>query len=156
MFPALGTKNEKRNGGVPQEGNLTKHLEIYREHVNELVSLLFSYAGCRWSVIFSGSRCEQQRLSYNRFWIMAADFSTKLVWRMKNNTWTKLLIWFFPSTKKRGALAPYKDVSYKIEKKRHPYWPEKWQEAEATRHCERQEKRRLTFIVFTGRATFWS
>lgn len=37
MFPALGTKKEMRNGGVPQEGNLTKHLEIYRLHVDELV-----------------------------------------------------------------------------------------------------------------------
>jgi hypothetical protein len=37
MFPALGTKNERRNGGVPQEGNLTRHLEIYRQHVDELV-----------------------------------------------------------------------------------------------------------------------
>jgi hyaluronoglucosaminidase len=37
MFPALGTNNERRNGGVPQEGNLTRHLEIYRQHVDELV-----------------------------------------------------------------------------------------------------------------------
>jgi Hyaluronidase len=42
FFPALGTNNERRNGGVPQEGNLAKHLEIYREHVNELVSQLSS------------------------------------------------------------------------------------------------------------------
>lgn len=33
---------------------------------------------------------------------MAADFSTKLVWRMKNNKRTKLLIWFSPSKKKGG------------------------------------------------------
>jgi Hyaluronidase len=37
MFPALGTRNERRNGGVPQEGNLTKHLDIYRKHIDELV-----------------------------------------------------------------------------------------------------------------------
>jgi hyaluronoglucosaminidase len=37
MFPALGTNNQRRNGGVPQEGNITKHFEVYREHINELV-----------------------------------------------------------------------------------------------------------------------
>lgn len=37
MFPALGSNAERRNGGVPQEGNLTKHLDIYRQHVDELV-----------------------------------------------------------------------------------------------------------------------
>lgn len=43
FFPALGTKNERRNGGVPQEGNLTKHLEIYREHIDELVRQLLPF-----------------------------------------------------------------------------------------------------------------
>jgi hyaluronoglucosaminidase len=43
FFPALGSKNERRNGGVPQEGNLTKHLQFYREHINELVRV-FSHA----------------------------------------------------------------------------------------------------------------
>lgn len=28
---------QKRNGGVPQEGNLTKHLQVYRHVVEELV-----------------------------------------------------------------------------------------------------------------------
>lgn len=42
MFPALGTKNERRNGGVPQEGNLTKHLDIYRAHIDELVRHLLT------------------------------------------------------------------------------------------------------------------
>lgn len=37
MFPALGTNNERRNGGVPQEGNLTKHFDIFKQHIDELV-----------------------------------------------------------------------------------------------------------------------
>ncbi|XP_012263256.2 hyaluronidase-like isoform X1 [Athalia rosae] len=42
VFPAL-LKDEhgrtvRRNGGVPQEGNLTYHLEVFRAHVNEQIS----------------------------------------------------------------------------------------------------------------------
>lgn len=37
MFPALGTKNERRNGGVPQQGNLSLHLNHYKETLDELV-----------------------------------------------------------------------------------------------------------------------
>jgi hyaluronoglucosaminidase len=33
-----------------------------------------------------------------------------------------------------AALAPYKDVSYQIEKERHPLWPQKWREDEASKH----------------------
>jgi hyaluronoglucosaminidase len=33
-----------------------------------------------------------------------------------------------------GALAPYKEVSYQIEKGRHPLWPQKWIEDEANEH----------------------
>jgi len=36
-FPALGTKNERRNGGVPQEGSIEEHLTQYRKDIDELV-----------------------------------------------------------------------------------------------------------------------
>jgi Hyaluronidase len=36
-FPALGTNSERRNGGVPQEGNLTYHLNEYMIALNQLV-----------------------------------------------------------------------------------------------------------------------
>lgn len=36
-FPALGNNNERRNGGVPQEGSLSRHLEQYRQHIDEMV-----------------------------------------------------------------------------------------------------------------------
>lgn len=38
MFPALDAKsNKRRNGGVPQEGNLTLHLEQFKVTMDELV-----------------------------------------------------------------------------------------------------------------------
>lgn len=37
MFPALFANNKTRNGGVPQEGNLTRHLEVFRQQMDELV-----------------------------------------------------------------------------------------------------------------------
>lgn len=41
-FPAILTSPNRskvvyRNGGVPQEGNLTLHLNIFRDKVNELI-----------------------------------------------------------------------------------------------------------------------
>lgn len=90
MFPALGTKKEKRNGGVPQEGNLTKHLEIYRQHVEELVP------------------------EKNNSGLIIIDFES---WRpiFRQNY---------------GVLAIYKDVSYQIERERHPFWFKQRLEAE--------------------------
>lgn len=38
MFPALDAKSDKRrNGGVPQEGNLTIHLDQFKQSMNEIV-----------------------------------------------------------------------------------------------------------------------
>lgn len=41
MFPALLKDSDghvvRRNGGVPQEGNLTRHLEVFRKHLTEQI-----------------------------------------------------------------------------------------------------------------------
>jgi hyaluronoglucosaminidase len=37
MFPALGNNLERRNGGVPQEGDLVRHLQEYKIAVNDLI-----------------------------------------------------------------------------------------------------------------------
>lgn len=100
-FPALLEKAStrvlyKRNGGVPQEGNLTEHLDIFRKHMDELVT----------DPEFSG--------------VGVIDFES---WR--------------PTFRQNfGSLQPYKDLSMKIEKQRHPNLPPKWLEAEATRRFE--------------------
>ncbi|XP_071870643.1 hyaluronidase isoform X1 [Bombus fervidus] len=61
MFPALLTdpngKVVTRNGGVPQEGNLTKHLEVFREHlINQIPDKSFHGVGVidfeSWRPIF--------------------------------------------------------------------------------------------------------
>jgi hyaluronoglucosaminidase len=58
-FPALlndNTKIIRRNGGVPQEGNLTLHLTLFEELVDELIPLEFSGLGIidfeSWRPIF--------------------------------------------------------------------------------------------------------
>lgn len=37
MFPALGNNLERRNGGVPQEGDLGRHLHEYKIAVDDLI-----------------------------------------------------------------------------------------------------------------------
>lgn len=96
FFPALGTNNERRNGGVPQEGNITKHLEIYRENINELVP------------------------DANNNGLVIIDFES----------WRPIFRQNF------GVLSTYKDVSFQIEKERHPFWRKQQQEAEAERRFE--------------------
>lgn len=94
MFPALGTKNERRNGGVPQEGNLTAHLEIYRKHVDELVP------------------------DRDNSGLVIIDFES---WRpIFRQNW--------------GVLSAYKDVSYQIERERHPFWLKQRREAEVRKN----------------------
>lgn len=90
FFPALGEGKERRNGGVPQEGNLTRHLEVYRQHIDELVP------------------------DVNNKGLIVIDFES----------WRPIFRQNF------GVLTPYKDVSYQIEKKRHPFWPRQQQETE--------------------------
>ncbi|XP_052902328.1 hyaluronidase Tab y 2.0101-like [Anopheles moucheti] len=100
-FPALLEKPStktlyKRNGGVPQEGNLTEHLELFERHLNDLVP----------DRNFSG--------------IGIIDFES----------WRPIYRQNF------GSLQPYKDLSVKIEKERHPYWSASHLEREATRRFE--------------------
>ena len=61
MFPALMKDSMgnlvERNGGVPQEGNLTKHLEVFREHlINQIPDESFNGVGVidfeSWRPIF--------------------------------------------------------------------------------------------------------
>ncbi|XP_049540426.1 hyaluronidase Tab y 2.0101-like [Anopheles darlingi] len=100
-FPALLEKPStktlyKRNGGVPQEGNLTEHLELFERHLDELIP----------DRNFSG--------------IGVIDFES----------WRPIYRQNF------GSLQPYKDLSMKIEKDRHPYWSASRLEREATRRFE--------------------
>ncbi|XP_055598238.1 hyaluronidase Tab y 2.0101-like [Uranotaenia lowii] len=100
-FPAIFEKKDtnvlyKRNGGVPQEGNLTEHLEIFRMHV------------------------EQQMPDPNFPGVAVIDFES----------WRPIYRQNF------GSLQPYKDLSMKIEKDRHPLYNKKMLEAEATRRFE--------------------
>jgi hyaluronoglucosaminidase len=41
MFPALLETKEKtlfrRNGGIPQKGNLDDHFEVFKKHINDLI-----------------------------------------------------------------------------------------------------------------------
>jgi hyaluronoglucosaminidase len=83
MFPALDANSDKRrNGGVPQEGNLELHLEKFKKSMNELVP----------DVQNNG--------------IIVIDFES----------WRPILRQNF------GELSQYKEVSYKIERNRHPFW----------------------------------
>ncbi|XP_034951790.1 LOW QUALITY PROTEIN: hyaluronidase-like [Chelonus insularis] len=99
FFPAL-LKNSNgtiyiRNGGVPQEGNLHKHLEMFKAHVQEQVDYNFSGLGI-------------------------IDFES---WRpIFRQNW--------------GSLAHYRDYSYKIEEKRHPFMNEKIIKRLATKRFE--------------------
>uniref|UniRef100_A0A182FPP6 Hyaluronidase n=1 Tax=Anopheles albimanus TaxID=7167 RepID=A0A182FPP6_ANOAL len=105
-FPALLEKPStktlyKRNGGVPQEGNLTEHLELFERHLDELIP----------DRNFSG--------------IGVIDFES----------WRPIYRQNF------GSLQPYKDLSVKIEKDRHPYW--------STNRLEREvSNRTLRFLSF--------
>lgn len=90
MFPALGTNNERRNGGVPQEGDLTKHLDQYKKHVDELIP------------------------DVNNNGLIIIDFES----------WRPIFRQNF------GVLKEYKELSYKIEQKNHPFWTKGYQEAE--------------------------
>ncbi|XP_011301680.1 hyaluronidase-like [Fopius arisanus] len=70
-----------RNGGVPQEGDLQKHLDLFKIHVNE-------------------------QLSDNFEGVAVIDFES---WRpIYRQNW--------------ASLAPYRDLSVSIERKRHPWW----------------------------------
>ncbi|XP_014299670.1 hyaluronidase [Microplitis demolitor] len=85
MFPAL-IKNHngtitRRNGGVPQEGNLQSHLDLFTTHLEEQVDENFSGLG-------------------------VIDFES---WRpIFRQNW--------------ASLAPYRDLSIKLENDRHPFW----------------------------------
>ncbi|XP_057321990.1 hyaluronidase-like [Microplitis mediator] len=85
MFPAL-IKNHngtitRRNGGVPQEGNLQSHLDLFTTHLEEQVDENFSGLG-------------------------VIDFES---WRpIFRQNW--------------ASLAPYRDLSIKLENERHPSW----------------------------------
>ncbi|ERL95163.1 hypothetical protein D910_12432, partial [Dendroctonus ponderosae] len=90
-FPAIlknGKDNFLRNGGVPQEGNLSSHLRIFDEIVDQLIP--------------------------NK---QFSDFES---WRpIFRQNW--------------GVLTPYKELSEKLEKKRHPIWSEAWIKKEAAK-----------------------
>lgn len=83
MFPALDAKrNTRRNGGVPQEGNLTLHLDQFKVAMNDIVP------------------------DDSNNGLIVIDFES----------WRPIFRQNF------GELKPYKDVSYDIERQRHPFW----------------------------------
>lgn len=100
-FPALlerpSTKTiYKRNGGVPQDGNLTEHLELFERHLDELIP----------DQNFAG--------------VGVIDFES----------WRPIFRQNF------GSLQPYKDLSVRIEKERHPFWSSALVDREAARRFE--------------------
>lgn len=123
---------QRRNGGVPQSGNLTEHLKIYRQHVEELVP----------DKLNSG--------------LVIIDFES---WRFAS---TKDPEKRFKTTKhfrpifrqNFGALQSYKDVSYQIEKQRHPFWQRQRQEAEVL--LQNLTLCLLTLIFFPSARFFFS
>ncbi|XP_069674975.1 hyaluronidase A-like [Periplaneta americana] len=100
-FPALLTDKDgvvtKRNGGVPQEGNLKQHLEKLREHVSYIVP----------DINFEG--------------LGIIDFE---FWRpIFRQNWARL--------------EPYKTLSIKLERERHPLWSDAAIKKEAKRRFEK-------------------
>lgn len=83
IYPALDARsNTRRNGGVPQEGDLTLHLEQFKKTMDELVP------------------------DVNNNGIIVIDFES----------WRPIFRQNF------GELKPYKEVSFNIERQRHPFW----------------------------------
>lgn len=87
----------ERNGGVPQEGDLKAHLEVFRKHlVKQIPDESFSGVG-------------------------VIDFES---WRpIFRQNW--------------ASLEPYKTLSIKLERKRHPFWSEAAIKKEAKRRFEK-------------------
>lgn len=101
MFPALlSDKNgavTKRNGGVPQEGDLKEHLEIFRKHLIKQIP----------DESFNG--------------IGVIDFES---WRpIFRQNW--------------ASLEPYKTLSIKLERAKHPIWSDAAIKKEAKRRFEK-------------------
>ncbi|XP_011161185.1 hyaluronidase [Solenopsis invicta] len=101
MFPALLTDKTgivtKRNGGVPQEGDLKNHLAMFRKHLEKQIP----------DGSFSG--------------IGVIDFES---WRpIFRQNW--------------ASLEPYKTLSIKLERERHPYWSDGAIKKEAKRRFEK-------------------
>lgn len=96
MFPALGSNLERRNGGVPQEGDLVRHLQEYKIAVDDLIP------------------------DVNNNGLAIIDFES----------WRPIFRQNF------GSLAPYKDLSFQIERDRHPFWTKSRQQQEAENRFE--------------------
>ncbi|KAL0123122.1 hypothetical protein PUN28_007629 [Cardiocondyla obscurior] len=101
MFPALLTDKTgtiiKRNGGVPQQGDLPKHLEMFQK---DLIAQIPDGS-------FSG--------------IGVIDFES---WRpIFRQNW--------------ASLEPYKMLSIKLERERHPFWSDETVKKEAKRRFEK-------------------
>lgn len=101
MFPALLTNKNgdvtRRNGGVPQEGDLKAHLEVFRKHlITQIPDDSFSGVG-------------------------VIDFES---WRpIFRQNW--------------ASLEPYKTLSIKLERERHPFWSDAAIKKEAKRRFEK-------------------
>ncbi|CAH0549075.1 unnamed protein product [Brassicogethes aeneus] len=103
-FPAIltqGTKVILRNGGVPQEGNLSMHLKMIEDDINELIP----------DEKFQG--------------VGVLDFES----------WRPIFRQNF------GSLEPYKNLSFSIERKKHPFWPQSWIDTESKKRFEYSGRR---------------
>lgn len=86
----------KRNGGVPQSGSITEHLNVFRQHIDELVPDVHNDG------------------------LAVIDFES---WR--------------PVYRQNfGTLQPYKDLSVQLEKQKHPRWPQRRIDSEASEQFE--------------------
>ncbi|GAB0093057.1 Hyaluronidase [Sergentomyia squamirostris] len=101
VFPALLENSSsgrlvKRNGGVPQEGSLHEHLNIFNKHLDELIPNT-DYEG-----------------------IAVIDFES----------WRPVFRQNF------GTLQPYRNLSVRIERERHPKWHHRQIVKEAAKNFE--------------------
>lgn len=115
-FPALLQNSSsgalvKRNGGVPQQGDLDDHLIVFRKHIDELMP------------------------DVNNDGLAIIDFES---WR--------------PVYRQNfGTLQPYRDLSMRIERQNHPFYPDRMLEADATRNFEEAARRFMETSIMYAR-----
>ncbi|KAF5284635.1 hypothetical protein FQR65_LT13466 [Abscondita terminalis] len=108
LFPAIiKARDQLRNGGVPQEGNLSLHLNTFAKQLDDQIP----------DKNFSG--------------IAVIDFES----------WRPIYRQNF------GTLMPYKDLSVKIEKERHPLWSNAQLQAEAERRFEKAGRKFVEDLI---------
>jgi hyaluronoglucosaminidase len=119
-FPAIlqsSTGYFLRNGGVPQEGNLAEHMEVLEKHINELITDV-DFDG-EWVVHVAGDLLVTEYLLGTG--VAVIDFES----------WRPVFRQNF------GSLQPYKDLSFKIERQKHPFFSNAQIQAEAAKRFQK-------------------